>query len=129
MSKFSLLTISFLIAELLLAFAFAAIAQIYYKREKGLDFKAIFKGAFERIFISVSLIHGLAHAITFFSALKLATRLRHKEEPDEHNKFNDYYLMGNLASVLVAIFYSYAYLHFFDIPVFSMLCSDVHPSK
>lgn len=124
MSKFGIITITFFIVEVLLAFAFAVIAQIYYKHQKGLDFKAIFKGTFERIFITVALIHDLPHALTFFSALKLATRLKHKEDPDQHNAFNDYYLMGNLASVLVAIIYSYLYLHFFEITFFSKIYSE-----
>ncbi len=55
-------------------------------------------------------MHNLPHAQTFFSALKLATSLKHREGGTDHNKFNDSYLMGNLASVMVAMFYCYAYI-------------------
>jgi len=41
--------------------------------------------------------------MTLFSALKLATRLR--REGAEERGFNDYYLMGNLLSVLAAMGY------------------------
>jgi ABC-type multidrug transport system permease subunit len=123
MSKFWLLLISFLLSEVLLAFAFAAIAQVYYKEIKGFDFKSILKGTFERIFLSIALIHDLPHALTFFSALKLATRLKHDDKNVNVDKYNDYYLIGNLASVTVAIFYCYAYCHFTEIHIFNKLVS------
>jgi hypothetical protein len=51
-------------------------------------------------------------ALTFFSALKLATRLKHDESSgSDSNKFNDYYLVGNLLSVSVALFYTYILHH------------------
>lgn len=125
MCKFILLTISFVIAEIILAFAFSAIAQVYYKKIKGVDFKSIFKGTFERLFISIALVHNLPHALTLFSALKLATRLKHAEpDAENQNKFNDYYLMGNLASVVVAIFYSYAFSNFNEIAIFNRICNS-----
>jgi hypothetical protein len=88
----------------------------------GFEFKSIFKGIFERLFLSIALIHNLPHALTLFSALKLATRLKHTEPAADHNKYNDYYLMGNLASVIVAIFYSYAFSNFNEISIFTRIC-------
>lgn len=122
MCKFWLLSISFVLSEIILAFAFAIIAQVYYKEIRGFEFKSIVKGIFERFFLAVALINNLPHALTFFSALKLATRLKHDEPSTDHNKFNDYYLMGNLASVMVAIFYCYAYCNFNDISLFDKIC-------
>jgi len=122
MSKFWVLLISFVVSEIVLAFAFAAIAQVYYKEIKGFEFKSIVKGIFERIFLAVALINDLPHALTLFSALKLATRLKHAEPDTDHNKFNDYYLIGNLASVMVAIFYCYVYCNFNTIPLFVKIC-------
>jgi len=109
--------IFFILTELILAFFFSIIAQVYYKK-LGLDFKAIFKGALERLFLTIALIHDVTSALTFFSALKLATRLRHEEVKEEHNKFNDYYLIGNLASVTVVIYYVYCYNHINVLPFF-----------
>lgn len=128
MCKFWILFVGFLVSEGLLALIFSIIAEVYYKKAKGFDFKSIFKGIFERIFLAIALIHNLPHALTFFSALKLATRLKHTEEKNEHNDFNDYYLLGNLASVLVAIGYSYLYLNFEKIEIFIKICNLTNPS-
>ena len=97
------------VSEMVLAFLFSAISQIFYKKQ-GLDFKSILKGTVERVFLLVALVNDYPHALTFFSALKLATRLKHKDSStDLENKFNDFYLMGNLLSVMVAIGYVYLY--------------------
>jgi hypothetical protein len=97
------------VSEMVLAFIFSAISQIFYKKQ-GLDFKSILKGTVERVFLLVTLVNDYPHALTFFSALKLATRLKHKDSTaDLENKFNDFYLMGNLISVMVAIGYVYLY--------------------
>lgn len=94
-----------LVSEMVLAFAFSVVSQIFYKK-LGLDFKSIFKGFFERVFLVISLYYGYSQALTFFSALKLATRLKHTENSSgDQNKFNDFYLIGNLVSVSVAIGY------------------------
>ena len=120
MSEFLLLLIVFIVTEALVAFLFAIIAQVFYKKA-GIDFKSIAKGVIERLFLAIALINDLTGALTFFSALKLATRLKHEEPGGEHNKFNDYYLIGNLASVTVAIFYVYIYKNFDHIPLFLKL--------
>ena len=94
-----------LVSEIVLAFVFSAIAQIFYKKI-GLDFRSIFKGLFERIFLVLALYLDYPHALTFFSAVKLATRLKHTESTEaEENKFNDFYLFGNFLSVIVAMIY------------------------
>lgn len=83
----------------------------------------MFKGVLERIFLAIALINNQTNALTFFSALKLATRLKHQEPENEHNGFNDYYLIGNLASVTVAILYAYLYVHFSEIEILNKLSS------
>jgi hypothetical protein len=95
-----------IVSEIILAFSFATIAQVFYKKI-GLDFKSIVKGLFERVFLTVALFFDYPHALTFFSAVKLATRLKHSERDEEQeNKFNDFYLFGNFLSVLMAILYT-----------------------
>ena len=89
--------------EVMLAFGFAAAAQVFSKR-LGLDFRSIAKGILERGFLVMALLLGYPHALTFFSALKLATRLKREDKPDEN--FNDYYLVGNLISVAAAMGYT-----------------------
>jgi hypothetical protein len=120
MNRLLLLIILFIISEALIAFFFAATAQVLYKKI-GFDFKSIIKGIIERLFLFVSLVSNYPHALTFFSALKLATRLKHNETPQTENKFNDYYLIGNLISVAVAIGYVYIYQNFDKIKVLHQL--------
>jgi len=103
-----------LISEVFVAMIFALIAQLFYKTI-GFDFKAIFKGFIERLFLFIALVNGYSQALTFFSALKVATRLKHNEDSASVDRFNDYYLLGNLISVAVAIGYVYLYIHFKDI--------------
>ena len=97
-----------LICEIVIAFFFAVTAQLFYKKI-GFDFRSILKGIVERVFLMIALLNNYPHALTFFSAIKLATRLKHKELPEEENKFNDYYLIGNFVSVAAAMGYVYLY--------------------
>ena len=53
----------------MLAFKFSVIAQLVYKK-MGFDFRSIFKGIVERIFLFISFYNGFPHALTFFSAIK-----------------------------------------------------------
>ncbi len=100
-----LFTFCVLVGEIVLAFVFSAIAQLFYQRV-GLNFKSILKGAVERLFLTISLLCNYPHALTLFSALKLATRLKRKDMDEEiENKFNDFYLVGNMVSVIVAMGY------------------------
>jgi hypothetical protein len=93
------------VSEIVLAFLFSVVSQVFYKK-MGLDFKSILKGIFERTFLVVSLYFNYPHALTFFSAVKLATRLKHTEkEEEDQNRFNDFYLFGNFMSVITAILY------------------------
>ena len=59
------------------------------------------KGILERAFISFSLLVGYPQVLTLFAALKIATRIK-----DESKISNDYYLIGNLVSVSLAILYT-----------------------
>lgn len=106
-----IMIIAYIISEIVIAFLFSLMAQFLYKKI-GLDIKSIFKGVIERLFLTISIINNIPHTITFFSALKLATRLKHNEDDNsKENSFNDYYLVGNLLSVLIAIGYSNIYLN------------------
>ncbi len=97
--------IVFIVAEILIASIFAGIGQIFYNR-LGFDWKSILKGVIERLFLAFALIQDVPHALTLFGTLKLATRLKRSDEGDSQ-QFNDYYLVGNLVSVAIAILYVY----------------------
>jgi len=117
MTKFVILAGLFILTEVLVSFLFAVIAQVFYHKI-GFDFKSIFKGVMERLFLFISLANGYVEGLTFFSALKLATRLRHQDDRSDMDGFNDYYLLGNLLSVVVVMGYVYAFKHFDIIPLF-----------
>lgn len=78
---------------------------------KKFDPKSTVKGILERLFMTYSLCQGFPHVLTLFGALKLGTRLKRadKEDTTENIKkeaaYNDYYLIGNLISVALSIFY------------------------
>jgi hypothetical protein len=96
----------FLVCEAVSAFFFQATARVYY-RKMGMDFRSIAKGVLERMFLVISMLNGYPQALTFFSAVKLATRLKHKEAQQENeDRFNDYYLIGNMVSVMIAMGYA-----------------------
>lgn len=101
------------VSEIVLAFSFAAISQVFYQK-LGLDFKSILKGFIERVFLLIALLNDYPHALTLFSALKLATRLKHKDiDAETENRFNDFYLIGNMVSVATAIAYVALYKKLF----------------
>ena len=70
------------------------------KRDKvtGLS---IFKGLLERTFVVVTLNFDMVSALTLLGALKIATRIKDTEDKVS----NDFFLIGNLTSVLFAVGY------------------------
>jgi len=103
-----------IVCEIILAFLFSLIAQKFYKRSQ-IDIKSIFKGFVERLFLTLFLFNDIPNALTFFSALKLATRLKHNEINLEIDRYNDYYLLGNLISVAIVLLYVCIWNHANDI--------------
>ena len=100
--------LALLITEALLAVIFYIVAAIFYKKTE-ISVKSVVKGFTERLFLLIALVNGYSQALTFFSALKLGTRLKHQEPQPEMDRFNDYYLIGNLTSVAIAIGYTWIY--------------------
>ena len=121
MPKWLVLLTAFALCEILIAFSFSVIAQLLYKK-LGFDFKSIIKGVVERLFLVISLFNGYHHGLTFFSAVKVATRIKHGEDNESMEaRFNDYYLIGNLISVSVAIGYVLALKNYNNIAIFNLL--------
>ena len=58
----------------------------------------VLKGVLERIFLIVGILAGYPHVITAFGALKIGTRIKNGERIS-----NDYFLVGNLISILGAL--------------------------
>ena len=68
---------------------------------KKLTLGTLIRGWLERAFLFIVLINNLPQALILFGALKIGTRLREGEDKIS----NDYFLVGNLISVLLAIGY------------------------
>ncbi len=73
-----------------------------------------FKGCLERFIISTCLINLIPSILIVFGALKLGTRFREDAEIK-----NDYFLIGNLSSILIAVLYNYLYFQ-----LYSLIVSD-----
>ncbi|MEQ8556892.1 MAG: hypothetical protein RIB03_01110 [Henriciella sp.] len=66
------------------------------------------KGLLERTVMSIGLLAGFVHVLTFFGALKIATGLNQRaaeKDAPTHGWGMDYFLVGNLVSALFAILY------------------------
>lgn len=68
----------------------------------------IIKGIIERLTLYVGMIHGFPQIIIAFGAFKIATRL-HDHDKDDARISNDYFLVGNLISLLFVMFYAIIY--------------------
>lgn len=97
----------FIITEVLLAFLFSRFTPKVLKNKRHkCDIISIMKGGIERLFLVITLTNGYVHALTFLSALKLGTRLTYTNKNSAIVKaFNNFFLIGNLVSVIVAIIY------------------------
>jgi hypothetical protein len=71
-------------------------------QKKGtISLRSLLKGWVERAFLVFALVSGYPQALTLFAALKIATRIK-----DDQPISNDFYLLGNLVSVSLAILYA-----------------------
>lgn len=111
MNRCVLFLVGYVLAEIFFAFLFHVTAELFYKKS-NVEIKSIFKGMVERLFLFVAPANNYHHALTFFSVIKLATRLKHAEKPEDEDRFNDYYLVGNLISVMLGIAYVYVWTKF-----------------
>jgi hypothetical protein len=87
----------FMCGELVALLVFWLIIKIF-KRSWSLS--AVLRGVLERGFLFIILIINLPQGLAFFGALKIATRLKNDDQIS-----NEYFLVGNLISVLIVIGY------------------------
>jgi len=66
-----------------------------------ISLRSVIKGLLERVFIVVTLHHNMTQALTLLGALKIATRIKDNEDKVS----NDFFLVGNLVSVMFGIAY------------------------
>jgi len=62
---------------------------------------SIFKGVLERLFLIIGLAFGYPQVVIAFGALKIGTRFQSNSRVS-----NDYFLIGNLISLLAALMFS-----------------------
>jgi hypothetical protein len=81
-----------------------------YEKNSNKAGVSIAKGMLERFAILLGLVASIPTIIVFFGALKLGTRLK---EQQESKVSNDYFLIGNVVSIIIAIaqFLFYQYLN------------------
>ena len=81
------------------------------KGSKSINVRSVAKGVIERVFLVTALANEYTQALVLFGALKLGTRLTDPKKA-ESGGYNDYFLIGNLLSVLSAIIFVYLYKKF-----------------
>ena len=106
--RYAIIAAIFLLVEAILYLVlFRALGRMFLKPDPttppGVTAIDLIKGAFERFVIAYGLALGYPHILTLFGAMKLGTRLK---DSSDTPAFNNYYLIGNLASVCVAMAYS-----------------------
>src|SRR5882672_8970163 len=103
MGSIILQAVGFLIAgEIIIHFLFFMISRMIGKSNKDkINAVSILKGILERIFVVVSLWFAMTQSLTLLGALKIATRIKDNEDKVS----NDFFLIGNLISVLFGIGY------------------------
>lgn len=94
--------LTLLVGEVIIHFVLFLLSKFIGKTTKDkINRISILKGILERVFIVVSLHFNMAQALTLLGALKIATRIRDNEDKVS----NDFFLLGNLISVLFGILY------------------------
>jgi len=87
--------------EILIYLVFHLISRWIDKTNRDKITKAsVLKGLIERAFVLITLWFNLTSALTLLGALKIATRIK-----DEDKISNDFFLLGNLISVLFGVLY------------------------
>lgn len=87
----------FVVGELVALGIFYLITRMF---SRSPTLSSILRGALERAFLYIILLVNIPAGMAFFGALKIATRLK-----DDDKISNDYFLVGNLVSVLIVIGY------------------------
>jgi hypothetical protein len=100
----------FISGEIAAALVFSSIKKLFEenlpKSESAL--LSVLKGTLERLVIYVSLIHNIPTVLVMFGALKIATRF----DATKNKISNDYFLVGNFLSVLIALLTYALYLKY-----------------
>ncbi|WP_436516465.1 hypothetical protein [Ekhidna sp. To15] len=97
MDKYMYHSAIFVVGELIALLLFFLVTKMF---GRSLTLSSVLRGVLERVFLYIILLVNLPQGMAFFGALKIATRLK-----DDDKISNDYFLAGNLVSVLIVIGY------------------------
>ncbi len=99
-----------LAGEVVFHLVFWTVGRIFaFEYKKGAIFREAFKGLLERLVLTAGIAHGIITVVIAFAGLKVATKLSlsgtevAREKIERHN---DYFLVGNLLSILFALVYA-----------------------
>lgn len=99
---------------------FPLLSKIYStKKESGEKIAPWLKGVIERICLISGLLLNYPHVLVAFGALKIGTKL--DKSGDETKKDTEYYLIGNLISILIAFAFIYLKQSPFVLNIFSTI--------
>ena|ERR1035437_972592 len=112
MHKFLLFIMIFLTGEIIANLVFIFILNRFMSKDteniRKTRWIGILKGLLERFILFLGMINGITMVLPLFGALKIGTRF---ESDKESRVSNDYFLIGNLLSVLFVIFYLLLFNH------------------
>lgn len=99
-----------LASEALAVLLFWLLAKFNKNHDRNtINASSILRGMAERAFITFTLVNGIYQSLTLFAALKIATRIK-----DDDRISNEFYLLGNLLSITLAIIYGQLLLKYFE---------------
>jgi uncharacterized membrane protein len=76
----------------------------YFQPSGSFSWFSVGKGAFERLVLLTGMTMGMTSVLILFGALKIGTRISQKDAEQESQQVsNDYFLVGNLLSVLLTL--------------------------
>lgn len=88
--------------EIIIHILFSLISRVIGKQNRDkISLSSVLKGIVERTYVVTVLFIEVASALTLLGALKIATRIK----DDESKVSNDFFLIGNLISVLFGVVY------------------------
>lgn len=94
-----------IVGELLSILLFRLFDKYFNHGKNKISIRSVIKGNLERLFLFMSLVNGLPQSFIVFGAIKIGTRLKDKEDAIS----NDYFLVGNLMSLILSISYYLIY--------------------
>jgi hypothetical protein len=106
MKNVKLAVLIFVIGEVLATLLFYIMRKAFGMEQGNHRWSDLINGLLERLVLLFGLYMSISQIVAMFGVFKVAARL--KADPED-KKTNNYFLMGNLASVALALTYFYIY--------------------